>query len=314
MAFYTLKRVLVAIPVLLFVALGTFALVYLMPGDSATAVAGEGADEKRIAEVREQLGLNDSFLDQFGRWVGGISQGDFGTSIVHHRPVLDIIVERVGVTLSIVVVGFILAALIGIPAGIAAGIRAGSPLDRVITALTTAGIAIPAFWLGMLLVIVFAISLGWFRATGYTSLFDDPLRWAQSMVLPGLAVAAASAADVARQTRASVADAIAKDFTRTNIAMGFFRQSVVYRHALRNAGIPIVAVLGVQIERLFSAAVVIEIVFAMPGIGTFLVNSAQSQDLPVIQGIVLMIAVAIITTNLLVDLTYSWINPRIRTQ
>lgn len=312
MAKYALKRILVALPLLFVVSIGAFGLVYMVPGDSAAVVAGESASRERIAEVREQLGLNDSFFEQYWRWLTDALGGDFGTSIVHGQPVVDIILDRSGVTFSLVVVGLILSVLIGIPAGVAAGARAGSRTDRVITALTTLGIAIPAFWLAMLLVIVFAISLRIFDATGYTPLSEDPLGWLYSMALPGLAIAAASAADIARQTRASMADSMQLDHIRTGYAMGFTRRSVVYRHALRHAGPPIATVVGLQVERLLGAVVVVEIVFAMPGLGTFLVNSAQSQDVPVIQGIIMLIAIIVILVNLIVDLSYAWISPRLR--
>lgn len=287
-------------------------MVYLIPGDAAVVVAGEGATTERIAEVRHQLGLDDSFIVQFGRWIGGVVHGDFGRSIVYHTRVIDIIGDRVSVSASLVVVGLFLGILIGIPAGIAAGTRSGSWIDRVVTGITTLGIAIPAFWVAMLLIIVFAIQAGIFPATGYVPLATSVGGWAKSMVLPGLAIAAASAADIARQTRSSVAQTMSLEHVRTNRAMGFKPRSIVFRHVLRNSGVPIVTVTGVQVERLLSAAVVIEIMFAMPGIGPFMVASVQSKDLPAIQGCVLVIAVAVILTNLIVDLSYSLINPRLK--
>lgn len=311
---YVVRRVLVAVPLLVIVAVGTFGLMYLIPGDPAVVVAGEGATTERVAEVRQQLGLNDNFFAQLGRWLGAALHGDLGTSIVHHTPVLGIVVDRMAVTLSLVVVGLVFAVLIGVPAGVAAGRRSGGRLDRAITALTTLGIALPAFWLAMILIIVFAIQLRVFDATGYVPLSTDPLGWLRSMILPGLAIAAASAADIARQTRSSVAEVTALEYIRTCRAMGFRPRSVVYRHSLKNAGVPIVTVVGVQVERLISAAVVIEIMFAMPGLGTFLVTAIQSQDIPVVQGSVLVIAVLVIAANLIVDIAYFWINPRLRTE
>lgn len=309
---YVLNRVLVTLPLVALVAFGTFALVHLIPGDSAYVVAGENASVERVAEVRSQLGLDRSFFEQFAEWLVNALQGDFGISAAYNQPVTSLIFDRAGVTLSLTVVGLLFAVVIGIPAGVYAGTRAGSPMDRVITALTTTGIAIPAFWLAMLLVVVFSIQLGWFRSTGYTRLSDDPIGWMHSMILPGIAIAAASAADIARQTRASIADAMKMPNIRTATAMGLGRGAVVYRHALRQAGVPIVTVAGVQVERLISGVVAVEIIFSMPGLGTFLVDSALAQDVPVIQGIVVFIAVGVILTNLVVDMSYAWINPRMR--
>lgn len=309
---YAIRRLLVAVPIIIIVALGTFLLVYLMPGDPAATIAGDGATVEEIERVRHELGLDKSFFAQFADWMGGAASGDLGESFHYGVPVSDLLMQRIGVTLSIVVVGWVMAVLIGVPAGLIAGMRPGSMTDRVITTLTTLGISVPAFWLAMMLISFFAIKLGWFDATGFSPLSEGFGAWLKSMFLPGLAVAATSAADIARQTRSSVVTAVGQDFIRTNRAMGIKPSSVMMRHVLRNAGVPVATVAGLQIERLIGAGVVVELLFAMPGIGELTLVSVQSQDIPSIQGVVVLVAAIVIVVNLLVDLSYAWINPRLR--
>ncbi|WP_019631444.1 ABC transporter permease [Actinomadura atramentaria] len=309
---HLLRRLAAAVPLLAVIAVGTFSLTFLIPGDTAATVAGEGATPQRIEEVRHRLGLDASPPVQFARWAGDALHGDFGTSTAHGVAVTHLIGERLGTTLSLVGFGLVVAVAVGVPAGLAAGLRAGRPLDRIVTAITTLGIAVPAFWLAALLIAAFAVRTRLFPATGYVPLTDDPAGWLRSMVLPGLAIGAASAADVARQTRAAVADTAGLDHVRTSRALGLTRRSIAFRHVLRNSGIPIVTVAGVQVERLLGAAVVVELMFAMPGLGQLSLDAVRAHDIPTIQGIVLVTAVLIIVANLLVDLTYGWFDPRLR--
>lgn len=311
---YTIHRLAVAVPVIALVALGTFGLIHLMPGDPATTMAGDGATVEQIAEVREELGLDRPFLAQFASWLGGVVAGDFGQSFSYNVPVSHLIDQRVGVTASIVVVGLVIAVLIGVPAGVLSGMRPGGLTDRIVTGLTTLGLAVPSYWLAMLLIVVFAVQLGWFDAAGYTPLSEGVGPWLRSMLLPGLAVASTSAADIARQTRSSVMTVASQDFIRTGHAMGLAPRTITTRHLLRNSGVPIVTVTGLQVERLIGSAVVVEILFAMPGIGQLTLRGVQTQDIPTVQGVVVLIATVVILVNLLVDLSYAFINPRLRRQ
>lgn len=309
---YIIRRLLVAFPIILIVALITFGLVYLMPGDPAATMAGDGATAEQIAAVRTEMGLDRSFFVQFFDWTGSALTGDLGRSFHYGVPVIDLLGHRIGVTLSIVVVGMFFAILIGVPAGLIAGMRPGTKTDRFVTGFTTLGISVPSFWLAMILISIFAIELRWFNATGYTPITEGFGSWLYSMLLPGLAVASTSAADIARQTRSSVATIVGQDFIRTNRAMGVKGSSIRLRHVMRNAGIPVATVTGLQIERLIGGAVVIELLFAMPGIGELTLTSVQSQDIPSIQGVVILVAAVVIVTNLIVDLSYAWINPKLR--
>lgn len=309
---YVVRRLLVAVPLVAIVALLTFGLVHMMPGDSAAQIAGDGATAEEIEAVRTELGLDRNFFVQFGDWIWSALQGDLGHSFFYGQPVSTVLGHRIGVTTSIVIVGLIMALIIGIPAGILAGMRPGSITDRVVTFLTTLGLAIPAFWLAIMLIAFFAIQMGWFRATGYTPISEGFGSWLGSMILPSAAVAATSAADVARQTRSSVATVIGQDYIRTTRAMGVKPRSITMLHVLRNAGVPVITIAGLQVERLLGAAVVVELLFAMPGIGQMALTAVQSQDIPAIQGVVILIAIIVIVVNLLVDLSYAWINPRLR--
>lgn len=309
---YAFRRLLVTVPLVAIVACLTFGLVYLMPGDPAATIAGDGATTAEIAKVRHQLGLDRSFFVQFGHWVVAAGHGDLGTSFQFNVPVTSLLGQRFGVTASIVVVGLVFSVLIGVPAGLVAGLRPGSITDRVVTFITTLGISVPAFWLAMMLIGLFAIRLDLFNATGYTSISKGLWPWFYSMILPGAAVAATSAADIARQTRSSVATVVGMDHVRTSRAMGLRRRSINLKHVLRNSGVPVATVAGLQVERLIGAAVVVELLFAMPGIGDLTLNAVLSQDIPTIQGVVIVIGTVVILANLVVDLSYAWINPRLR--
>lgn len=294
------------------VAVIAFGLVYLTPGDAAVAVAGESATPERIADVRDQLGLDDPFYEQFGRWVGDAVRGDFGTSLFSDIPVMEQISARLWPSLALVLFGLVVALLVGIPAGVIAGLRRGSLTDRVVTTLTTAGIAMPAFWLATILLIIFAVDRQLLPATGYVEFGEDPVEWFRHLLLPGIAIGAASAAEVARQTRSGVIDVASLDFVRTSRAMGLRRQSIVFRHILKNAGVPIVTIVGLQVGRILGAGVVVEQMFAIPGLGQLTVQAVQSRDIPQIQAIVVVVGVIVLVSNLLVDASYAYFNPKLR--
>ncbi|HWL44925.1 MAG TPA: ABC transporter permease [Ilumatobacter sp.] len=311
---YSAKRLIGLLPLLALISLGAFVLTYLTPGDAAIVIAGESASPERLSEIREQLGLDQPLIEQFFRWLGNAVRGDFGRSLVIDRDVSELISARLGPTVSLVLAGMTVAALIGIPAGLVAGRRPGTLVDRGVTFIATLGIAIPSFWLATILISTFAVQHRIFPAIGYVSPFDDPVAWMHRMVLPAIAIGAASAAEVARQTRSAVSDVVQLDHVRTSRSLGVTDRRIMWKHVLKNAAIPIVTVLGLQIGRLLASGVVIELMFGIPGLGSLAVNSVGARDIPTIQGIVVVVALFVLLTNLVVDLSYAVLNPKVRYQ
>jgi peptide/nickel transport system permease protein len=306
------KRLLSAIPLLLFLSFFVYVLVDLMPGDAAANLAGDNASTQDIAALREQLGLNEPLIIRYLEWLGHILTGDFGTSLYSSQSVAQILAERIPVTLSLAVVTMALVVVMGLPLGIVAAMRANSLIDRALTAFASVAMAVPPFIIGLVLVIALAISTPIFPATGYLPIADGVVPWLQHLILPAIAIAAISTAEVARQTRAAVVDTLGRDFIRTARAKGLRTKQIVGKHALKVAGVPIVTVLGLQVSRVLAGAVTVEFVFALPGLGTLAVNSVFTRDIPVILGIVMVMAVAIVTINLVVDLAGGYFNPRVR--
>lgn len=306
------KRLLSAIPLLLFLSFFVYLLVDLMPGDAAANLAGDNASAAEIAALREQLGLDRPLVVRYIEWLGSIVTGDFGTSLYSSQSVAQILTERMPITLSLALVTMVIVVLLGLPLGIIAAMRANSLLDRALTAFSSIAMAVPPFIIGLVLVIALAISSPIFPATGYSPLGDGFVPWFQHLILPAIAIAAISIAEVARQTRAAMVDTLAKDFIRTTRAKGLQSKQIVGKHALKVAGVPIATVLGLQVSRVLAGAVTVEFVFALPGLGTLAVNSVFSRDIPVILGIVMIMAVAIVIINLIVDMAYGYFNPRVR--
>ncbi|MBF4476769.1 peptide/nickel transport system permease protein [Rhodococcus rhodochrous J3] len=307
-----LKRLLSAIPLLLFLSFFVYLLVDLMPGDAAANLAGDNASAADIAALREQLGLDRPLVVRYIEWLGNIFSGDFGTSLYSSQTVTQILTERMPITLSLALVTMVIVVLVGLPLGIIAAMRANSLLDRTLTAFSSIAMAVPPFIIGLVLVIVLAISSPIFPATGYSPLGDGFVPWFQHLILPAIAIAVISIAEVARQTRAAMVDTLGKDFIRTTRAKGLRSKQIVGKHALKVAGAPIATVLGLQVSRVLAGAVTVEFVFALPGLGTLAVNSVFSRDIPVILGIVMVMAVAIVIINLIVDMAYGYFNPRVR--
>lgn len=306
------KRLLSAIPLLLFLSFFVYLLVDLMPGDAAASLAGDNATEAEIAALRAQLGLDRPLIVRYIEWLGSIFTGDFGTSLYSSQSVTQILTERMPITLSLALVTMVIVVLVGLPLGIVAAMRANSLLDRALTAFSSVAMAVPPFIVGLVLVIALAISSPIFPATGYSPLGDGVVPWFQHLILPAIAIATISIAEVARQTRAAMVDTLGKDFIRTTRAKGLRTTKIVGKHALKVAGVPIATVLGLQVSRVLAGAVTVEFVFALPGLGTLAVNSVFSRDIPVILGIVMIMAVAIVIINLIVDMAYGYFNPRVR--
>lgn len=309
-----IRRVVAVIPLLLIVTFMAYGIILLVPGDPAIAIAGENATAEQVEATRDRLGLDDPFLVQYGRWIGDAVQGDLGTSLFSSRTVRDAIFERLPVTLGLTFSALVLAIVVAVPAGILAAMKRGTWIDRVTTLSSTLGVAMPNFWLGLLLVLFFAIWNPWLPATGYVPFSDGPLEWAQHMILPAIALGAAACAEVTRQLRSAVIDVIDQDYVRTARAKGLQGPSIVLKHVLKNAAVPVVTVLGLQVTRLLGGAVIVEQVFALRGLGQLAVSSVFNRDIPMILGVVLVAAVVAVFVNLLVDLSYGWFNPKVRTR
>lgn len=308
------KRLLALVPLVFIVSLVVWGLVLLVPGDPALAIAGDTATPEQVAAIRENLGLDDPVPVRYARWLGAALHGDLGTSLFTSYRVSDALTSRLPVTLSLVLVAFVVAAVIGCTVGVVAASLKGGLADRVLTITTSVGLAIPNFWLGLLLVTFFGLRLGWFPSGGYVPLSQDPVGWARSITLPALTLATAVAAELTRQMRSSMADVLDKDFMRTHRAKGLPTAAIVRRYGLKNAAVPVITVAGLQVARLFGLATVVEIVFNLNGVGQLAVDAVFKRDVPVIQGCVLVITVIVLLVNLLVDVSYGLVNPKVRAQ
>lgn len=312
MVMYLARRLLVSVPVLLLIGIFSFSLVHFMPGDAASTIAGESASAEQIEAIREEMGLNESLLTQFSVWVGNVLTGDLGTSYAYGTPVVSLITQSLEVTVSLVLLGFLVAAFAGALLGTAAGMSYGKRLDSILSWFMGLLLAVPTYWIAMLLIIVFVFYVGLFNSTGYTSISSDFVGWLHSLALPVMAIAATSTADIARQVRSSVHDVAGNDFILSAKAYGLTRRSIAFKHIGRNVGIPVITISGVQIERLIGAAVVIEAIFALPGFGNLMITAVLQQDMPVVQAAVLIVGATVVVINTLTDMSYALINPSVR--
>lgn len=305
------RRLLQAIPVIVLSTFIVFGLLKLVPGDVAVTLAGDNASDARIEEIRHIYGLDRPFLVQYGSWLWKAMHGDLSTSLVSSEPVLSAIARCLPHTLLIVVLAMLLALIIGIPLGIAAASRPGSWADGIVMSVASLGVAIPNFWLGMLLVAFFALDLNWLPATGATPIsegFWDAIRHA---ILPACALAAGGVAEVARQLRSSLVEILSSQQVRTLHAKGLPPSSILWRHGLKNVSVNLLTVISLLFNRMLAATVVVEAVFAIPGMGNLIVNGAIHRDFPVVQGVVFAMVLIVVTLNLLTDVLYSVLDPRI---
>lgn len=309
---FIFRRVLVALPVLILVSIMSFGIIWLIPGDAASAFLEPGATLEQLERVRQTLGLDKPFYMQVLAWYGRILQGDLGQSILLHRSVAAAIVERVPVTLSLAGIALFLATLAGMTAGILAALWRDRPPDQVLMGAAILGLSVPEFWLGLLLIVIFGVHLGWFPTGGYVPLSQSIGGWSRSIALPAIALAGGSVGFIARMTRSAMLEVLSQDYVRTADAEGLPRAVVILRHGLPNALIPILTVIGILTGGLLGGAVVIEQVFSLPGVGRLLIGAILSRDLPVIQGGLLLIAAIYLAVNLLIDIVYVVIDPRIR--
>lgn len=305
------RRVLQAVPVVLLATIIVFGLLKLVPGDVAITLAGDNASDERVAEIRRLYGLDQPFFVQYGAWLWKAVHGDLSKSLISGEPVLTSIARSFPNTLLIVVLALAVALVVGIPLGILAASRSGGAVDKAVMALASVGVAIPNFWLAMILVAVFALDHNWLPATGSVPLFVDPKGALLHAILPSLALAAGGVAEVSRQLRSSLVDILSSQAVRTLHAKGLSPASILWKHGLKNVSVNLLTVSSLLANRLLAATVVVEAVFAIPGMGNLIVNAAIHRDFPVVQGVVFAMVIVVVGINLVTDLLYSVLDPRV---
>ncbi len=312
MGSYILRRLLSMIPVLFIVSLIVFSLLHLTPGDPALSMLGEEATPESIAALRGELGLDEPLPVQYVKWASAVLQGDLGRSIRSNQPVSEAILQRLPITIELAILSVVISMIIAIPVGIIAAMRRNSPVDTASTTVALLGVSLPNFFLAILLIFLFSVRLGWLSPIGYTPFVDDPVDNLKRMIMPAITLGTALSAIVMRMTRSSLLEVLDQDYVRTARAKGLREARVVRVHALKNAMVPVVTVVGLQIGGLLGGTIITETIFVLPGIGRLLVDSIFQRDFPLVQGVVLFAALAFLFTNLAVDLLYAYIDPRIR--
>lgn len=311
---YALKRFLSLILSLAVASLIIFFVIEIAPGDPATFMLGINAQEDTVAALREELGLNGTKLSRYLSWVGGMLSGDFGTSYTYRTPVAQMVADRLKVSLPLAVFGLLLSVLIGIPAGIYAATRRGKGGDIAVMGATQLGVAVPNFWFAMMLVLLFAIKLRWFGAGGFPGWEKGFWTCIHALTLPAICLALPQAAILARVMRSSLLDVLGEDFMRTARAKGLTHRQAVWRHGVRNAFIPVLTIIGLQIAFLLAGAIIIEQVFYLPGLGRLIFQSINARDLIVVESVVMLLVFSVIVVNFLVDLAYAAVDPRLRSR
>jgi peptide/nickel transport system permease protein len=312
MIFYILRRVIVSVPVLFGISIIAFLLVRLVPGDTVTAMLGAQYNEEQAQILRAKYGLDKPLFVQYGIWISNIVQGDFGQSSFTSQPVLEAILERLPVTVELTLISILFALFIAIPLGTWAAIRRNSLPDYAASFFGLLGISVPGFWLGTLFILLLSLKLGWFPSGGFVSFLEDPLENLRHMAMPGIALGTAVSAVVMRMTRSSMLEVVDQEYMKMARAKGVPPRLLVYRHAMKNALIPIVTVIGIQVGYLLGGSVVIEQIFSLPGVGQLALQAITNRDYSLMQGTIMFIATAFVMINLLVDLIYAFLNPKIR--
>lgn len=309
---YIARRILATIPVMAVVGLFVFSLLYLSPGDPAAIIAGDQATPADIERIRASLGLDRPFLVRFGEWAWRILHGDLGISIFTNLPVTTMISQRVEPTVSLMLVTLVFAIVVAVPLGVVAAWKAGSLIDRLVMGVAVTGFSVPVFVVGYVLAYIFALQLNWLPVQGYTPLSQGLWPWLSNLILPAVTLGLVYIALIARVTRATMLDVLSQDYVRTARAKGLAQRKILFVHALKNAAVPIVTVIGIGIALLIGGAVVTETVFAIPGLGRLTVDAILRRDYPVIQGVVLLFSFTYVLVNLAIDLFYTILDPRIR--
>lgn len=313
MLFSILKKILTAIPVLLVVSVVLFLLLNVMPGDAADSMSTMDATAEEVEALRESLGLNDPMYIQYLSWLKNVLKGDFGISFLNGASVTEKIVTRLPVTLELTLLAMLIAVAIALPMGVLSATHRNSAIDAIASFISMIGVAVPHFWLAMMLIIIFSVNLHWLPASGFTPISQGLGKNLIKMIMPAFSVGLGFAATVMRQTRSNMIDVLGTDYISTAKAKGMSKSVVVWKHGVRNALIPVITVIGMQTGRLFGGAIVVETLFGLPGIGTAIVQSIFSRDYQMTMGCVMMVAVIIILINTIVDILYVIIDPRVRT-
>jgi peptide/nickel transport system permease protein len=309
---FILGRLLAVVPVLVLVTAGVFFLIHLTPGDPIDAMMAESADPNVKAALSRQLGLDQPIHVQYLRWMGGVIRGDLGRSIRNNQPVIEDVGRRIRPSVELALLAILIALVVAFPLGILSAARRNTPVDGAGTTFALIGICMPNFLIALLLIFLFGVTLRWLPVSGYTDPLEDPVNGLRSLTLPAITLGLALGAVITRTLRSSLLEALSEDYVRTGRAKGLPESVILGRHALKNSLIPVITVLGLQLGGLIGGAVITEYVFALPGVGRLVVDAVFARDYPLVQGVVLLIALAYIATNLLVDLVYGFLDPRIR--
>ena len=313
MKYFLIRRILQTLITLFVVSLISFTLSMVLPGDPSLAIVGtEGASEAMVQNLRQELGLDQPIVVQYFKWLGALVSGDFGISIRTRAHVLTLFSQRLPMTLELLTLGILFALLVAVPMGILSALRPNTWVDTAGTVIAVSGVAMPQFFLGMILILIFSIWLGWLPSSGYVSPTENLVGNLKGMILPAISLGSVVAAEIMRQLRSSMLEVLNEEYVQTARAKGLPEFQVIIRHALRNALIPVVTLLGMRIGRLIGGIVIIEVVFSLPGIGRLLMNAVLFNDFPVLQTGVLLVALAVTFLNLLADISYSFLDPRIR--
>ncbi|MBA2518969.1 MAG: ABC transporter permease [Chloroflexia bacterium] len=308
---YVSRRLLLLVVQVILVATVVFLLIRLVPGDPARAILGETASEEQVARVRTLLGIDRPIHEQYVSWIGRVARGDFGTSVISGRPVMLDIQQRIGNTVELIALSTIVSLLIGIPLGIVAALRANRATDYALSSFAMLGLSLPSFVVGTIMLLVFGLMLRWLPPAQFVPWYVDPGQHLRVIILPVIALSLSSVAVVLRMTRSSMLEVIRQDYIRTARAKGLSGRLVILRHALRNSLNPVVSIVGLELAALLGGTVIVESIFNWPGLSSLLIAGVRSRDYPVVQGVVLLIAVLTVLINLLVDLVYGWLDPRI---
>lgn len=309
---FIVRRIISTIPVMAFVALFVFSLLYIAPGDPAAVIAGDQASPADVERIRASLGLDRPYLVRFGEWFFRVLQGDLGTSIFTSLPVTQLIAQRIEPTLSLMVLTLIFAVVIAVPLGVVAAWKAGTWVDRAVVGFAVFGFSVPVFVIGYLLAYIFALKLDWLPVQGYTPISQGIWPWFKNLILPAITLGTVYIALIARITRATMLEVLQQDYIRTARSKGLAQNNVLYLHALKNAAVPVITIIGIGVALLIGGAVVTESVFAIPGLGRLTLDAILRRDYPVIQGVVLIFSFVYVLVNLAVDLIYTLVDPRIR--
>jgi peptide/nickel transport system permease protein len=309
---FLIQRSLISLVTLFLITVIVFAGVRMIPGDPARVMAGTEADAAGLEEIRQRYGLRDPMPVQYVKWVGRALRGDLGESIRTREPVLRLVAQKLPITLQLAAYSLLVALLIAVPVGVLAAVRRNTAWDYLASSVSLCGLSIPNFWLGIMLILLLSVRLQWLPASGFVSPFEDPWGNTQRLLMPALVLGSAAAAVLMRQTRNSMIEVLSADYIRTAYAKGLQTGVVVFRHAIRNGLIPVITIFGLQLGALIGGAVVTEQIFVVPGFGRLILEAVFTRDYPIVQAVVLITASAYVLVNLLVDVSYSLLNPRIR--